>query len=287
MPNPTRISIRAALVAGAVAASLALPACGGDGDEAEEITITGSGKQGAAKKIDVESIGSGEAEITFDNQGKQPDEAQLVRVEGEHSAAEVASALGKVTSGKPFPDWFFAGGGVGATAPGKSLTVTQVLEPGTYWVEGTNNEVGSQGAPDPASLASFEVTGESSDAELPSEPAKVEAFEYSFKTEGLKKGKNTILFDNIGAQPHHLVIAPIKGGKDIADVEKAFTQEAGPPPIDEAALQSTAVLEGGTGQVVDLDLAKSGNYALFCAVTDRQGGPPHFAKGMITEVDVK
>ena len=147
MPNPTRISIRAALVAGAVAASLALAACGGDGDEAEEITITAAGKPGAAKEVDVESIESGEAEITFDNQGKQPDEAQLIRVEGEHSAAEVASALGKVTSGKPFPDWFFAGGGVGATAPGKSLTVTQVLEPGTYWVEGTDDEVGSRARP--------------------------------------------------------------------------------------------------------------------------------------------
>jgi hypothetical protein len=285
--NRIGLPLRTTICAVGGTLALGFGACGGDGGDAEKITITATGKQGSAKKIDVTSVESGEAEINFVNQRNQPDEAQLVRVDGEHSAAEVASALGKVTSGKPFPDWFFAGGGVGATEPGNSLSVTQVLEPGTYWVEGTDNEVGSRGAPEPASLASFEVTGESSDTELPSEPAKVQAFEYSFKADGLKKGKNTVLFENTGAQPHHLLIAPIRRGNDLADVKRAFTEQAGPPPIDEAALESTAVLEGGTEQLVDLDLADSGKYAMFCFVTDRQGGPPHATKGMIAEVDVK
>ena len=120
---------------------------------------------------------------------------------------------------------------------------------------------------------------------LPAEPAQVQAFEYSFKTDGLKKGKNTILFENTGAQPHHLVFASIKPGSTIADVKSAFQKPSGRPPIGNGP--STAVLEGGTGQVVTLNLPKSGKYALLCFLTDRQGGPPHVAKGMVAEVDVK
>jgi hypothetical protein len=266
------------------AIALGLAACGGDGDDETQITLTSTGKSGAAVQIDApDSIEPGTAEITFRNDGSKENDAQLLRVEGERSAADVATALGAAVSGKAYPDWFFAGGGVGPTPAGASKAVTQVLESGTYWV----TQTGGNGPPKASSLASFEVTGENSDAELPSEPANVQAFEYSFKADGLKKGENTVLFENTGAQPHHLIIAPIKGGNDIADVKKAFSEQAGPPPIDQGALQSTAVVEEGTDQVVKLNLPKSGKYALFCFVTDRQGGPPHVVKGMVAEVDVK
>ena len=32
---------------------------------------------------------------------------------------------------------------------------------------------------------------------------------------------------------------------------------------------------------------KPGKYALLCFISDRQGGPPHIAKGMITEATVR
>lgn len=274
-------TLRAPLCALAAAAALGLAACGG-GDDEQQVTFTSSGNPGAPVTIDApDPVESGSTEITYRNQGDRPNDAQLLRVEGERSAAEVAAALGKAGSGKPFPDWFFAGGGIGQTAPAATNTVTQVLEPGTYWVVGTTGG----GQPQPGSLASFEVSGETSDDELPSEPAEVQAFEYSFKAEGLKKGENTILFENTGGQPHHLVVAPINAGGTIADVKSAFQQESGRPPIGSGP--STAVLEGGTGQVVQLNLPKSGKYALLCFLTDRQGGPPHVAKGMVAEVDVK
>ena len=46
------------------------------------------------------------------------------------------------------------------------------------------------------------------------------------------------------------------------------------------------MLDGGNKQVVQLELQR-GNYALLCFVSDRQGGPPHVAKGMIQEVEVR
>ena len=45
------------------------------------------------------------------------------------------------------------------------------------------------------------------------------------------------------------------------------------------------MLDGGAEQVTDLEFVK-GKYALVCFITDRKGGPPHIAKGMISEVDI-
>lgn len=40
-------------------------------------------------------------------------------------------------------------------------------------------------------------------------------------------------------------------------------------------------------QITELDLARKGKYALLCFVSDRKGGPPHVAKGMVAEVTVR
>lgn len=52
-------------------------------------------------------------------------------------------------------------------------------------------------------------------------------------------------------------------------------------------MRGTTVLDGGAKQVTQLELAKPGKYALLCFIQDRAGGPPHIAKGMIAEVDVR
>jgi hypothetical protein len=207
---------------------------------------------------------------------------QLIRTEGDHSADEVEKGLEAAMEGKAFPDWFFAAGGIGTTAAGKSQTVTQVLEPGIYYAFNTE---GSQGRPDPASIPAVKVTGEASDQTVEADQT-VDAFEYGFKAERLSSGKTEIAFENTGAQPHHLLAAPLTGDSTAKDVEEAFKSEKGKPPFDEKSFQSTAVLEGGEGQLVTLDL-KPGRYVLFCFITDRQGGPPHALKGMVDEVEVE
>ncbi len=40
------------------------------------------------------------------------------------------------TEGGKIPSWLHAAGGLGTVNPGKSGTVTQVLEPGNYYVGG-------------------------------------------------------------------------------------------------------------------------------------------------------
>lgn len=63
---------------------------------------------------------------------------------------------------------------------------------------------------------------------------------------------------------------------------------SGPPPFDFKNGVNTAGPDGGTEEVTDLELRKPGRYALVCFFTDRDGkGKPHFAEGMLKQVDVK
>jgi hypothetical protein len=280
--NASRSSIRIAFcLAFSTLTALGLVACGGS-EDTQSLTFTLSGDGKDAKTSGPSSAETGLAEITLRNDRKGEGDLQLIRVEGDHSAEEVTKGLEAAMQGKAFPDWFFAGGGIGTTAAGKSQTVTQVLEPGTYYAFNTE---GSQSQSDAASVPAVEVTGETSDETVEADET-VDAFEYGFKAEQLTSGKTEIAFENTGSQPHHLLAAPLSGDSTAKDVEQAFKSEKGKPPFDEENFQSTAVLEGGEGQLVTLDL-KPGRYVLFCFITDRQGGTPHALRGMVDEVEVE
>jgi len=98
-----------------------------------------------------------------------------------------------------------------------------------------------------------------------------------------------VTYDNKGKQAHHVVAFPFRGDATLDQAKAAFKSEGepkGPPPVDFAKGQGTVVTDGGTKIVTDLKLAR-GRYALVCFVSDRKGGPPHVAKGMIAEAQVK
>jgi hypothetical protein len=277
---------RRALAVGAAAAlaTAGLAACGGGDDDAQTLDISVTEKVKASEITVPNSAEAGLAEITYTNTGVEGHDLTLVRVEGDHSAADAIKGLGGVIEGKPFPDWFFAGGGVSVTAPGQSRTVTQVLKPGTYYAFDTEQ---LEGPPDPKTVPAIEVTGEASDDELPeADGGEIEAIDYGFKASGLTAGNNEILFANTGAQPHFIEAAPLKGDATVEDVKKAFKSN-GRPPLKETGTQTTAVLEGGDNQLVTLNL-KPGKYALLCFISDREGGPPHtIGEGMIGEAEVE
>ncbi len=287
-----------ALAIGALALGLSLAACGGDDEEPSSepaakkptaISLTAT-EQG--DKMALELSGSpkaGPATINFKNEGKSPHEAQLLRVEGNHTQQEMLKALEQTSSGKPIPDWFRAGGGPGPTEPGASTSVDVELVPGTYYALDTGSTEGEGGGTPfyaQGAITRFEVSGSPAGGKLPSAPATVSAKEYSFDASGLKAGKNQIAFENVGAEPHHIIALPMAPGATIADVNKFFRTEKGKPPVNFEQIQGTSVIDGGTTENVELEL-KSGKYALVCFISDRAGGPPHAAKGMISEATVE
>jgi hypothetical protein len=274
-----------AIISGAAATiALGLGACGSDdeksGGEAKKersrlaISISGSDKQPTVEAP--KTVTGGLTEITVTNSARDEHSAQIIRFDKGHTAAEAikqGNAWGD--GGKPLPEWITITGGVGDVLPGQTGIAVQQLEPGDYVAFDLNT----------GASAEFKVSGEGAGG-APSAPASIAAVEYSFKATGLKAGKQKVLFDNKGKQPHLIAAAPMKPGKTIADVRKFIQTEKGESPVDEQSDLSTAVIEGGTKQQVELDL-KSGKYALLCFVPDRQGGPPHIAKGMISEAEVR
>jgi len=276
-PFTTRL---AAIFAAAALVSVAFAACGDDeSDQSLTFTLSGDGK--AATFTAPESAEAGVAEITLQNEGDKAGDLQLIRVEGDRSPEEVVEGLGKAMKGQAFPDWFFAAGGTGPVEAGQSETVTQVLEPGTYYAFDTEGGA----PPKPEDAVSVEVSGESSDEGIEAD-ATISAVDYGFEGEGLTAGSAEVAFENTGAQPHHIVYAPLTGNATAEDVETFFKSEKGKPPFEEKDTQNTAVIEAGETQLVDLEL-KKGRYVLLCFITDRKGGPPHVAKGMIDEVEVE
>ncbi len=276
-PFTTRL---ATILAAAALASVAFAACGDDeSDQTLTFTLSGEGK--AATFEAPESAEAGLAEITLQNEGEKAGDLQLIRVEGDRSPEEVVEGLGKAMKGQAFPEWFFAAGGTGPVVAGQSATVTLVLEPGTYYAFDTDGGA----PPKPEDAVSVEVSGESSDEEIEAD-ATIEAVDYGFEGEGLTAGNSEVAFENTGAQPHHIVYAPLTGDATAEDVETFFKSEKGKPPFEEKDTKNTAVIEGGESQLIDLEL-KKGRYVLLCFITDRDGGPPHVAKGMIDEVEVE
>jgi plastocyanin len=269
----------AALVLGATG----LAACGGDDNQAQTLTLTASG---SGKNVEIqtpESADTGLAEITLDNGTEGPVDAQMLRVTGDHAPAEVIKAFAATFEGKPIPDWLYAGGGIGTVGPNATGTVTENLEPGTYYV--INTEAG--GPPDPKTVPAFEVTGEASEEELPQADATVQAIDYGFEATGLKSGENQIRFENVGAQPHHIIASPLVEGTSTKAARAFLLSGKGRPVVEEKGTDTTAVIEGGDSQNATLVFNKPGEYVLYCFITDRQGGPPHVAQGMVDKVEVK
>jgi hypothetical protein len=238
------------------------------------IELSGSAKQPVFKVP--KSVDGGVVEISFTNSAKGEHSAQLVRAAQGHTPQEAltaGNAWGQ--KGKALPEWALTAGGVGDVEPGDTASVTQELAPGRYLVADLNS----------GASAEFEVSGDSGVGELPSDGGTIEATEYEFVASGLQAGSTPVLFDNAGGEPHFIAGIGIKPGKTIADVRKFFETHKGEPPIDESRSFSTALIEGGQSQSIDVDL-QAGDYALLCFVPDRAGGPPHAVKGMISKVTV-
>lgn len=237
------------------------------------ITVDDAGRGGFRYRAP-RTVRGGLVEIRLRNIGAVPRKAQLWRIEGDHTVKEALRIR------HPQPDWLRTAGGVSLTEPGETSSTLQALPAGRYYVAGILDT--------PGSVASFTVTGPRVAAEPPRAPARVEAIDFSFRVSGLKAGRNSVDFDNTGAQQHHAYFSPMRGGADIKDVRRFFAQRTstGSPPVDPEQVRETVVIEGGDRQVTQLDLP-AGRYALICFVRGRQGGPQHIELGMINEVTVR
>ena len=270
------------------------PAAAGPVKFAVTATANGAGRKALEFPASIEA---GVVEMTLTNKDSVPRSAQIIRLAGGHTVDDVLKIVNSEEQGVKIPAWMQDGGGVGAVGPRASRTATQVLTPGTWAIwddeggdEGPgNSELGAKGH--------FTVTGEVGDAELPDVAGRVTATDegegkdkqYGFDFDGLKAGGNQVRFENTGEELHHALFFPIAEGKTIKDVEAAFASDEEPegaPPVNFDSGLGTSVVDGGIAQNVSLDLP-AGRYAVVCFISDRAGGEPHAAKGMLEELTVE
>lgn len=273
-----------------VAASVGLTACGNDvGDKQAAaptrfaVTATEAGKQ--LRLAVPKSVAAGLVTVKLSNRGKAFHEAQLIRIDQGHTPQDALKVI--AAEGAPAPSWIHPAGGTGPAPPGGERSATQWLRRGNYIVYDAPFQNEGRGLK--FGVASFKVEGEADyGAELPTTAAKIEAYEYGFRVSGLTAGKNTIEFSNTGREPHHVIAVPYGPGATLAEIRKAFRGEGGAePPLDYEKTSYTARIAGGAKQITELALDKPGKYALLCFVSDRKGGPPHVAQGMIAEITVR
>jgi hypothetical protein len=234
-------------------------------------------------------VEAGLVRVEYRNGSEEQADAQLLRMDDGHTVEEALTVIGAEDG--VTPGWLHAEGGAGQIAAGATGIAELVLEEGTYYLvdvgEPEGDDVPSHA--ESGATATIEVSGGDDDAELPDVDASIEMADYNFVTDGLKAGANRFLLSNTGKEIHHTLIVPIEEGANFGDVREFLTTEgqpSGPPPVDFSQLTGTSALDGGREQIAELELA-AGRYAFLCFITDRAGGPPHVAKGMLREVTIE
>jgi uncharacterized cupredoxin-like copper-binding protein len=270
---------------------LGLVACGDDSassSEPESLTVTASEPSEGKYAFDLpDEVKGGTLTLTLKNDGAEPHELGLVRVEDGTTAQQFADDV-LAPEGAPIPEYVLgAPGGLGGVGPSASGTSTVSLEAGTYVYFCT---FGDPPHFQNGMLGEFTVKDVASTAPLPDNAAEVDASEYKFDVNGLKAGENTFTFANKGQQFHHLIAVPMTEGATLEDVNTFLQSEDGgggdaPPPIDFEKEQDLAVTGPGQAQSVTMNF-DAGSYVFLCFISDREGGPPHFTKGMIQQVDI-
>lgn len=259
------------------------------GGEVGTIAVTATDGEGEfAYEIDAEGVQGGIVNIALANEGEAGHDFQLVAEAEGHTVEELAASVADAEA--PFEDWILPAGGVGSTAAGASREVTVALSPGTYWyfctessqVDGEEVAHGTSGM-----LGELTIEGDNA-AALPETDASIVASEYTFTTEGLAAGTQSVLFENSGDYSHHVVVAPMNEGATIEEVEAFMSSEGeGEPPVDFEGMRASSVVGPGGRMVLEFDFEAGTNYVMLCFLPDPgTSEPPHAALGMLTETAI-
>jgi hypothetical protein len=281
----------------AVAASVLLlggfVGCGGGGGDDQtrktaRLSIVISDAGGVAKYAVPASSQGGRVQLRLANRGRTGHPVQLLRLDGDHTAAEAFAVL----RGNPdrIPDWLRAEGGLGPLGPGHTVDVALDLPAGRYVV----TDLPRRGSPRDPPHTEFRLTGGPGGRLTPTsttiEAAALGPGRYAWKVSGagLRSGRNRVTFRSQGAQALHL-IATFRlrdAHASRAQILRALRASLPTARIAESYF-ATATLDGGQAQTTILPMGRPGRYVLFCPLSDRAGRRPHFEEGLLTTIEVR
>jgi uncharacterized cupredoxin-like copper-binding protein len=232
-----------------------------------------------------DTLPAGETPFEVVNRGHELHHVLFVRLEGNHTAADLASAM---KGDAPPPRWARLDGGPNGVNPGgTSLATTVPLLAGHYAV--LCMIPGPDGVPHVAKgmirdlvvkPAAFPVA-----APMPSHGATISLFDYGYRESApITRATREVLVRNDGAQPHELELARLHPGKTMADLAAWAKKMDSPPPAD--FLGGVSPIAPGGANSLSLSL-KPGHYAMLCFLPDAKDHAPHIAHGMVKEFTVR
>lgn len=289
--------------AAAVLASFALSGCGGEPPESDEGTSAAPG--GARPYVMTvtvsdysfhapDSIPAGLVMIQALMRGEMPHHVNIVRLDGDRTAAQYVQAL---QPGTPPPDWATEMGGPNPTDPGTTANAMMVLEPGNYaiicfvdipertphFARGMFRDLKVYARAD-TTLAEGEAPVA---AELPPGDVTIHLVDYDFTLDREPRAGRTVFrVVNDGPQVHEIFLAQLHGNTTMEEALAWLEAEAptGPPPF--TALGGVAPIAPGQSNNFTANLRR-GRYALLCFIPDSGDGRPHLAHGMMKEIAVR
>jgi hypothetical protein len=237
------------------------------------------------------TVQAGLVDITFVNNGKEPHQDNIARLNDGVSFDQFKSTLlGKNSDAALGLVKFY--GGVNTLAPGQRQRAVLDFPAGNYvsicFVPAKDNKPHfAHGM-----LAQFEVKGNApANQAQPKAEASVTLQDYSFKfspNDTLPAKPVTVEVTNNGPQIHEIAIGKLDKGVSYDKVVKMLQspnqQPSEPPPFTQAG--GLGALQAGTHGWMNLNLTP-GEYVALCYVPDMKTGKPHFMMGMYNHFFVK
>jgi len=232
-----------------------------------------------------DTLQAGLVHITLTNQGTQPHQAQLARLNNGVTQAQVLAAFKK--GPEAFLPLLSSYGGANAVDPGQSQEVILNIAQGQYimlcFVSGPDHILHVI----KGMYKFFTVIGPSNANQVsqPQDNGQVMLRDFSIVLPAsIHVGLMMLHVTNQGSQPHEMDVLKLMPDKTMQDALAFLQQPAGPPPFADAG--GMGALNPGMSGWVKLNLA-SGHYVALCFVPDRTSGKPHFALDMITSFAVQ
>jgi hypothetical protein len=206
----------------------------------------------------------------------------LLKLTGGKTVDDLVAALAKPG---PLPSWAKEEGGPNVPAPGEEANATLTLEPGNYaficFVDIGGPPHFTKGMVKPLRV----VAAAGSSDPKPKADVTATLFDYNFKLSApISAGKRTIRVHNTGPQHHEVQLVQLAPGASLGDFMKWMEKMEGPPPGK--PLGGIAGIESGMSQYFTADFVP-GSYALICFLPDVKDRKPHFAHGMVQQIEVK
>jgi hypothetical protein len=247
-----------------------------------------------------DTVDAGWTTFRFSNNGDDIHYAHIVQLDSGRTVQELLQAYAEaIRTSAPRPKWVRRFGGPGGAAPGGSSAVTQNLEPGSYvWICPVEDTAGNPHFAKGESKA-FLVrapTNPVGHAASPVASAVIRLMDFTFSVDSqLKAGRHTIRVDNVGIEPHDLVMLKLAPGRTLEEIRSFLNPERArrpgeadqpPPPLESlgTGVGGIAAIASGMQVFFEADITP-GVYVLACMAT-APDGRSHIEHGMIQQIRI-